>query len=171
MDKDCPQVDETCIFCDAKMKRVDYLKFHKIEDAYCLKMILKDKNEKLIEYDNLLKKWKLKRKIIEEKENTMKEQKNEISKLKNLSNILQKKNEKKKNKINDIRQHFINIIGNDDDDEQQQTININKEIQKRNNENIYMNSANNFYSTKNIKGRNQNRNSYGSFTDQRNYRK
>ena len=55
-DQDCPQVDVTCIFCDAKMKRVDYLKSHKTKDANCLKMILKDKNEKLIEYDNLLKK-------------------------------------------------------------------------------------------------------------------
>ena len=65
----------------------------------------------------------------------------------------------------------MDFIGNEDDDEQQQTLNINKEIQKKKNEGIYMNTGNNFYSTKNIKGRNQNRNSYGSFTDQRNYRK
>ena len=65
----------------------------------------------------------------------------------------------------------MDFIGNEDDDEQQQTLNINKEIQKKKNEGIYMNTGNNFYSTKNIKGRNKNRNSYGSFTDQRNYRK
>lgn len=58
-----------------------------------------------------------------------------------------------------------------DDDNQQQTLNIYKEIQKKNNENIYMNTGNNFYSTKNINGRNQNRNSYGCLTDKRNYRK
>ena len=96
-DKDCPQVDVTCIFCNAKMKRVDYLKFHKTEDANCLKMIITEKNEKLIEYETLFKKMKTKineqRKIIEENKNTMEEQQNEISKLKNLSNILKKKNE------------------------------------------------------------------------------
>jgi hypothetical protein len=86
------------------MKRVDYLKFHRTEDANCLKMILKDKNEKLIEYETLFKKMKTEikeqRKIIEENENTMKEQQNEISKFKNLSNILQKKMKKiKKNLI------------------------------------------------------------------------
>jgi hypothetical protein len=101
-DQDCPQVYVSCIFCDAEMKRVDYLKYHKAEDANCLKIILKDKNEKLIEYDNLLKKMKTKireqRKIIEENENTMKEQQNEISKLQNYSNILQKKNEEGKKK-------------------------------------------------------------------------
>jgi len=58
-----------------------------------------------------------------------------------------------------------------DEDEQQQTLNINKEIQKKNNENIYMNTGNDFYSTKNINGRNQNRNIYGNLTDKRNYRK
>lgn len=58
-----------------------------------------------------------------------------------------------------------------DEDEQQQTLNINKEIQKKNNENIYMNTGNNFYSTKNINGSNQNRNIYGNLIDKRNYRK
>jgi hypothetical protein len=61
----------------------------------------------------------------------------------------------------------LDFIGNDDDYEQQQALNINKEIQKRNNEDNYMNTGNNFY----IKRRNQNKNSYWSFTDQRNYRK
>ena len=173
LDKDCPQADLTCIFCDAIMKRVDYLKSHKTEDANCLKMIIKEKNKKLNEYDNLFGKMKTKlkeqRKIIEDNENIMKRQQNEITKLKNLSTILKEKNEEKIKIFNEIRQYFTEPIGNDD--EQQQTLNINKEIQKKNNENIYMNTGNNFYSTKNINGRNQNRNSYGCLTDKRNYRK
>jgi len=93
-------MDVTCIFCDAKMKRVDYLNSHKTEDANCLKMIIREKNEQLFEYETLFKKKNTKineqRKIIEENEITIREQQDEISKLKNLSNILQKKMKRKK---------------------------------------------------------------------------
>lgn len=50
------KIDVTYIFCNAKIKRVDYLKSYKTEDANCLKMIIREKNEKLFEYEALLKK-------------------------------------------------------------------------------------------------------------------
>ena len=175
INNDCPETIISCIFCNQKMKRIDYIKNHKSTDASCLKNLMekltkkinddeKNLKEKEDKIDELKKKLKEYRKRLQEKET-------DFQSLSKKTEIFRKKNEENAKYIEQFRMFILDgynrFKANDISKEKEldMNININKEIQKK--DNLYLNTESNFYPKKNIQIRTRNTifNNEGNLTE------
>ena len=158
--KDCPGTIISCIFCDQKMKRIDYVNSHKSKNANCLKLKIENYAKKLKdneselkakndEIENLKKSVKELTKKVKDNELDLKNQRTKIESLKKTNEVNMKYIEEFRRFIQDGYNRFK---GKDNQDEINSNININREMKKK--DNLYINTEN----TSNLKNHQENRN-------------
>lgn len=148
LNQECPETMVKCIFCEKKMKRIDYIKKHVTNDASCLKKELDLCQKKINELETDLKQQinqvkKLKNDI-KDNEKKLTEKDKEIDELKDSRKKLRQRNANK-NKLIEEFTAFLNdgyekFIKKDNVDDK--PLNINNEIQKKETQdkNIMLNS-------------------------------
>lgn len=162
INQDCPEATVSCIYCSKKMKRIDYLKNHQSKDANCLKKLVDAYSKKISENDVELKrkndKIDLLNKTINENEKKLKEKEKEIQSYKTKNSLLKKKNAERKKIIEEFRLFIKDGYNRFKDNEniEDQPLNINREIQKKETQNIFLNTDTNFNPKKEIQSRNRN---------------
>ena len=157
---DCPETIISCIFCNQKMKRIDYINSHKSKNANCLKLKVENYSKKLKdnkielnaqkdEIENLKKSVEELTKKVKEYELKLKKQRDEIESLKQ-NNIGKKKYIEEFRTF--IQEGYNRFKGKDNQDEINTNININKEMQKK--DNLFINTE----STSNLNKQQESRN-------------
>ena len=140
--RDCSETKVRCIFCSAEMKRIDYLKNHKSDNAMCLRNILLscriEKNEhekKLKEQNKIIEDMK---KLINKNLITVKENDEILESLKKENELLKKKNKENEKSIEEYKlfmKNGCNPFQNNNNPVIQPLI-INNGIQKKQNQNL-----------------------------------